>query len=96
MGTIFMWPFSPASLQFLGEHPKEKGLFQEEMVAGKHPQREGNTRLSTPGLKIAIVHSVILQAAKRGDGAVQRRLGRVHVGFVHRKVCPQERKHDLH
>ena len=72
MGDAFMWWFSPVSAQFLGQHLKKKRLRRvpEEMVTGKHPQREGNTRLITPGFKIATTHPVILQAAKGGDGAV--------------------------
>ena len=50
-------------------------MLQEEVVTGKHPQREGNTRLITPGFEIAATHPAILQAAKGGDGAVERRLG---------------------
>jgi len=72
-----MWPFSPVSAQFLGEYPEKdrQSCVQEEVVAGKHPQREGNTRLITPGIEIAATHPVILQAAEGGDGAVERRLG---------------------
>ena len=42
--------------QFLGEHLKKERLscVQEEVVAGKHPQREGSTRLIAPGFEIAI------------------------------------------
>ncbi len=77
MGAAFMWWFSPVSAQFLGEHLKKERLscVQEEVVTGKHPQREGNARLITPGFEIAATHPVILQAAKGGDGAVERRLG---------------------
>ena len=77
MGAAFMWRFSPVSAQFLGERVKKKRLscVQEEVVAGKHPQREGSTRLIAPGFEIATTYPVILQAAKAGDGAVERRLG---------------------
>jgi hypothetical protein len=69
--TIFTIPYSAALFQFLRERPEEKGLLQEEVVAGKHPQREGATSLSTPGFKIAIVHSAVLQAAKHGGRAIR-------------------------
>src|SRR5712692_6985813 len=59
-------------------------------------QRGGNTRLLTPGFKVALTHCAIPQAAKGGDGAVERRLGRVHIGFVDREICPQNRKCDPH
>ena len=77
MGAAFIWWFSPISAQFLGEHLKKERLscVQEEVVTGKHPQREGDIRLITPGFEIATTHSMILQAAKGGDGAVERRLG---------------------
>jgi hypothetical protein len=76
MGAAFMWWFSPVPAQFLGEHLKKERLsgIQEEVVAGKHPQREGNTRLIAPGFEIATTHPAILQASKDGDGAAERRL----------------------
>jgi len=72
-----MWWFSPDCSQLLGEHLKKKRLscVQKEVVTGKHAQREGNTRLITPGFEIATTHPVILQTAKAGDEAVERRLG---------------------
>jgi acetyl/propionyl-CoA carboxylase alpha subunit len=75
MAAAFMWWFSPVSAQFMGEHLQQErlGCVQEEMVAGKHPQREGTARLITPCLEIATAHPVILQAAKGGDGAGERR-----------------------
>ena len=77
MGAAFMWRFSSVSAQFLGEHPEKDRLscVQEEVVAGKHPQREGSTRLITPGCEIAVTHPLILQAAEGGDGTVERKLG---------------------
>ena len=77
MAAAFMRWFSPVSAQFLGEHLKKKRLscVQKEVVTGKHAQREGNTRLITPGFEIATPHPLILQAAKAGDEAVERRLG---------------------
>ena len=77
MGAAFMWWFSPVSAQFLGEHLKKERLRRapEEMVTGKHPQREGNARLITPGFEVVTTHPVILQAAKGGDGAVEGRRG---------------------
>src|ERR1035437_2364070 len=98
MGAAFMWWFSPVSAQFLGEHLKKDRLscVPEEVVTGKHPQQEGTARLIAPGFEIAATHPVILQAAKGGDGAVERRLGRVHVSFVNGEIRPQDGKHDLH
>jgi hypothetical protein len=77
MGAAFMGWFSPVSAQFFGERLKQErlGCIPEEVVTGKHPQREGNTRLITPGFEIATTHPMILQATKDGDGAVERRLG---------------------
>ena len=77
MGAAVMWRFSAVSAQFLGEPLKKERLscVQEEVVTGKHPQREGSARLITPGFEIATTHPVILQAAKEGEGAVERRLG---------------------
>ena len=55
-----MWRFSAVSAQFLGKRPKKRRLscVQEEVVAGKHPQREGNTGLITPRFEIAATHPV--------------------------------------
>ena len=55
-----MWPFSPVPAQFLGKHPEKDRLscVQEEVVTGKHPEREGNTRLIAPGCEIAETHLV--------------------------------------
>ncbi len=66
MGAAFMWWFSLVSAQFLGQRLKKQRLsrVQEEVVAGKHPHREGSTRLLAPGFEIATTHPVILQAAK--------------------------------
>ena len=71
-GIRFMSRFSPVSAQFLGKRPKKRRLscVQEEVVAGEHPQREGNARLLTPGFEIAATHPVILRAAEGGDGTV--------------------------
>jgi len=98
MGAAFMWWFSPVSAQYLGERLEKERLscVPEEVVAVKHPQREGSARLITPGFEIATTHPVILQAAKNGDRAVEPRLGCVHVRFVNREICPQDGKHDLH
>ena len=98
MGAAFMWWFSPVSAQFLGKHLKKERLscVPEEVVTGKHPQREGTTRLITPSFEIATSHPLILQAAKGGDGAVERRLGCVRVSFVNGEIRPQDGKHDLH
>jgi hypothetical protein len=46
----------------------------DRMVAGKHSQRKENIRLSTPGSEVALVHAMIVQAAKRGDRALKGRL----------------------
>jgi hypothetical protein len=77
MGAAFILWFSPVSAQILREHLKKKRLscVPEEVVTGKHPQREGSTRLITPGFEIATTHPAILQATKGGDGAVEGRLG---------------------
>ena len=98
LGAAFMGWFSPVCAQFLGEHLKQERLncVPEEVVTGKHPQREGTTGLITPGFEIASTHPVILQAAKGGDGAVERRFGGVHVSFVNGEIRPQDGKHDLH
>jgi hypothetical protein len=63
--------------QFLGERLKQERLscVQKEVVTGKHLQREGTTRLITPGFEIATTHPLILQAAKGGNGTVERKLG---------------------
>jgi hypothetical protein len=76
-GAAFMGWFSPVSAQFLGKHLKKERLsvVPEEMIAGKHPQREGITRLITPGFEMAPTHPVILQAAEGRDRAVEGRLG---------------------
>ena len=98
MGAAFMRWFSPVSAQVSGERLKKERLscVQEEMVTGKHAQRGGSTRLIAPGFEIAASHPAILQAAKARDGAVERRLGRVHVGFVNGEIRPQDGKHDPH
>ena len=77
MGAAFIWWFSPVSAQFLGEYLKKARLncVPEEVVTGKHPQREGISRLITPGFEIATAHPLVLQATKGGDGEVERRLG---------------------
>jgi len=54
---------------------------QEEVVAGKHPQREGSSRLLTPTIKVITIQQVILQATKSRDGTVKWRSVRVSVGF---------------
>ena len=97
-GAAFIWWLSPVFAQFLGEHLKKErlGCVQEEVVARKHPQREGGTRLITPGFQIVTNHPVVLQAAKAGDAAVERRFGRVHVRFENSEIRPQQGQHYLH
>jgi len=77
MGAAFMWWFSPVFAQILREHLKKEQLscVPEEVVTGKRPQREGSTRLITPGFEMASTHPVILQAAEGRDGAFEGRLG---------------------
>jgi len=98
MGAAFMGWFSRVSTQFIGQHLEKERLSRvpEEVVTGKHPQGEGGVRLLTPGFEIATTHPLILQAAKSGDGTVERRLGCVHVRFVNGEIGSQDRKHDLH
>ena len=77
MGTALMLWYSPVSAQVLGERLKKERLscVPEEVVTGKHPQREGNARLIAPGFEIATTHPAILQTTKGGDRAVEGRLG---------------------
>jgi len=98
MGAGFMWWSSAASAQLLGQNLKQQRLrcIHEEVVTGKHPQREADARLVAPDFEVAPTNPVILQATKAGDEAVERRFGRVHVSFTNGKVCPQDWNHDLH
>ena len=71
-------------------------MFKKKWSPGNIRSEKERTRLLTPGFEIATTHPVILQAAKAGDAAVERRLGRVRVSFVDGEICPQDGKHDLH
>ena len=97
-GDAVIWQLSSVSTQFLGEYLEQHLLscVQEEVGAGKHPQRKGSFRLLAPAVEIVATYPAILQATKAGDAASQRRLGRVRICFVDSEVCPQDRKHDLH
>ena len=98
MSAAFIWQFSFVSVQFLRQRLKKQRLsrVQKEVAARKHPQREWSARLLTPGVEIVTTHPAILQAAKAGNAAGQRRLGRVRVTFVDGEICPQNGNHDLH
>ena len=64
-----------SSPQFLRQSLKKQwlGCLQEEMIAGKHPDREGNGGLIAPCLEIFMIDSLIAQTAKSGNRAIQRR-----------------------
>lgn len=59
-GRAFLRRFSSIAAPFLEEHLEKASpsCVQEEVVAGKHPQREGNTGLITPRFEIAATHPV--------------------------------------
>ena len=63
------------SSQLLRESSKQQrlGHFQEEMVAGKHPNREGSCGLIAPCFEIVMVDSLVAQTAKSGNRATQWR-----------------------
>ena len=70
--------------QLLRESPKKQRLsrLQKEVVAGKHPDREGQAGLFAPCFEIAMTHFLIIQTAESGNRAVERRSRRILVAFV--------------